>query len=140
MQPLFIPLATILAVAPAAWADEDQSDLPRKSEIRAEGLAVAAESPPPNPDKNPPAPSGEIKPLTGLDNTPEGGTLPGGTVPGGTLPGGTLPGGTVPGGTVPGGTLPGGTLPDGPLPGGTLPGGTVPGGTVPDDRLPGDPL
>ena len=29
----------------------------------------------------------EFKPLTGLDNTPRGGTLPGGTLPGGTLPG-----------------------------------------------------
>lgn len=76
--------------------------------------------------------------LSGLDNTPEGGTLPGGTVPGGTLPGGTLPGGTVPGGTVPGGTLPGGTLPDETVPGGTLPGGTLPGGTVPSENLPGE--
>jgi hypothetical protein len=70
---------------------------------------------------------------SGLDNTPEGGTLPGGTVPGGTLPGGTLPGGTVPGGTVPGGTLP-----DETVPGGTLPGGTLPGGTVPSENLPGE--
>lgn len=82
----------------------------------------------------------EFKPLKGLDNTPEGGTLPGGTLPGGTLPGGVLPGGTVPGGTLPGGTLPGGTLPGGTLPGGTLPGGTVPGGTLSGGTLAGGPL
>ncbi len=76
--------------------------------------------------------------LTGLDNTPEGGTLPGGTVPGGTWPNVTPPGGTVPGGTVPGGTLPGGTFPEETVPGGTLPGGTVPGGTVTSDKLPGE--
>lgn len=76
--------------------------------------------------------------VDGLDNTPEGGTLPGGTVPGGTLPGGTLPGGTVPGGTVAGGTLPGGTFPNETVPGGTLPGGMVPGGTVPSGALPGE--
>ncbi|MGE3977091.1 MAG: hypothetical protein AB7F94_05830 [Nitrospira sp.] len=76
--------------------------------------------------------------VAGLDNTPEGGTLPGGTVPGGTLPGGTLPGGTVPGGTVSGGTLPGGTFPNETVPGGTLPGGTVPGGTVQSKKLPGE--
>ena len=88
-------------------------------------LTVAATDQTPNPDTNPPASLEEIKPLTGLDNTPQGGTLPGGTLPGGTLPGGTLPGGTVPGGTLPGGTLPGGTLPGGTLPGGTLPGGPL---------------
>lgn len=49
--------------------------------------------------------------MAGLDNTPEGGTLPGGTVPGGTLSGGTLPGGTLPGGTVPGGTVSSDDLP-----------------------------
>lgn len=76
--------------------------------------------------------------LTGLDNTPEGGTLPGGTVPGGTWPNVTPPGGTVPGGTVPGGTLPGGTFPEETVPGGTLPGGTVPGGTVASENLPGE--
>lgn len=74
----------------------------------------------------------------GLQNTPEGGTVPGGTVPGGTLPEKTLPGGTVPGGTVPGGRLPGGTVPGGTVPGGTLPSGTVPGGTVSSDNLPGE--
>jgi hypothetical protein len=68
-----------------------------------------------NPQLHQPRQSEEFNPLTGLDNTPEGGTLPGGTLPGGTLPGGTLPGGTLPGGTVPGGTVPGGTLPGGPL-------------------------
>ncbi|MDF0651561.1 MAG: hypothetical protein CV081_07190 [Nitrospira sp. LK265] len=76
--------------------------------------------------------------VAGLDNTPEGGTLPGGTVPGGTLRGGTLPGGTIPGGTVPGGMLSGGTFPNETVPGGTLPGGTVPGGTVPSKKLPGE--
>jgi hypothetical protein len=81
--------------------------------------------------------------LSGLDNTPDGGTLPGGTVPGGTVPGGTVPGGTVPGGTVPGGTVPGGTFPNETVPGGTLRGGTfpnetVPGGTLPGGTLPGD--
>lgn len=74
----------------------------------------------------------------GLDNTPEGGTLPGGTVPGGTWPNRTVPGGTLPGGTVPGGGLPGGTVPGGTWPDRTLPGGTVPGGTVPSNNLPGE--
>jgi hypothetical protein len=79
--------------------------------------------------------------LTGLENTPEGGTLPGGTlpsetVPGGTLPSETFPNETVPGGTVPGGTVPGGTLPNETVPGGTLPSETVPGGTVPGGTLP----
>lgn len=83
-------------------------------------------------------PAGEQTARSGLDNTPEGGTLPGGTVPGGTVPGGTLPGGTIPGGTLPNKTLPGGTVPGGTLPGGTLPGGTVPGGTVPSKKLPGE--
>ncbi|MDE3042965.1 MAG: hypothetical protein KGJ82_20670, partial [Nitrospirota bacterium] len=50
------------------------------------GLTVAAGGRPPNQDKNPPPASGEIKPLTDLDNTPRGGILPGGTLPGGTLP------------------------------------------------------
>lgn len=94
-------------------------------------------------DPGPPvgtASEGEFKKpeQSGLENTPDGGTLPGGTVPGGTLPGGTLPGGTIPGGTVPGGTVPGGTLPDETLPGGPLPGGTLPGGTVPSEDLPGE--
>ena len=102
--------------------------------------SVAAEPSPPNSDTNQPRQLEEFKPLTGLDNTPKGGTLPGGTVPGGTLRGGTLPGGTVPGGTLPGGTLPGGTLPGGTVPGGALPGGTVPGGTVPGGTLAGGPL
>jgi hypothetical protein len=91
-------------------------------------------------DTNQPRQLEEFKPLTGLDNTPKGGTLPGGTLPGGTLRGGTLPGGTLPGGTLPGGSLPGGTLPGGTLPGGTLPGGTVPGGTLPGGTLEGGPL
>ena len=105
--------------------------------VLSSSLKVAAEGQAPNAaaNQNPPAALEEIKPLTGLDNTPQGGSLPGGTVPGGTLPGGTLPGGTVPGGTLPGGTIPGG-----PLPGGTLPGGTLPGGTVPGGTLPGGPL
>ena len=102
--------------------------------------SVAAETPPPNSDTNQPRQLEEFKPLTGLDNTPKGGTLPGGTLPSGTLPGGTLPGGTLPGGTLPGGTLPGGTLPGGTVPGGTLPGGTVPGGTLPSGTLAGGPL
>jgi len=76
---------------------------------------------------------GERPSLSGLDNTPSGGTVSGGSVPGGTVPGGTVPGGSVPGGTLPGGTVPGGTVP-----GGTLPGGTVPGGTVPSEKLPGE--
>src|SRR5262245_10320029 len=100
---------------------------------------VAAEQTP-NSDTNQPRQYDEFKPLSGLDNTPKGGTLPGGTLPGGTLPGGTLPGGTLPGGTLPGGTLPGGTLPGGTLPGGTLPEGTVPGGTLPGGTLAGGPL
>ena len=94
----------------------------------------------PNADTNQPRQYDEFKPLSGLDSTPKGGTLPGGTLPGGTLPGETLPGGTVPGGTLPGGTLPGGTVPGGTLPGGTLPGGTVPGGTIPNSTLAGGPL
>jgi hypothetical protein len=103
-------------------------------------FAIAAESQDPNRDANPPPSYDEFKPLTGLDNTPSGGTLPGGTLPGGTLSGGTLPGGTLPGGTLPGGTLPGGTLPGGTPPGGTLPGGTLPGGTLPGGTLPGGDL
>ena len=91
-------------------------------------------------DTTQPGQSEEFKPLTGLDNTPKGGTLPGGPLPGGTLRGGTLPGGTVPGGTLPGGSLPGVTLPGGTLPGGTLPGGTVPGGTLPGGTLEGGSL
>ena len=100
----------------------------------------AADKPPPTPGADQPRQYDEFKPLTGLDNTPQGGTLPGGTLPGGTLPGGTLPGGTIPGGTLKGGTLPGGTVPGGTLPGGTLPGGTVPGGTLPSETLAGGPL
>jgi hypothetical protein len=100
----------------------------------------AADSPPPAPGTDQPRQYDEFKPLTGLDNTPKGGTLPGGTLPGGTLPGGTLPGGMLPGGTPRGGTLPGGTVPGGTLPGGTLPGGTVPGGTLPSETLAGGPL
>ncbi len=93
--------------------------------------SLAAESSPPSADTTTqPRALEEFKPLTGLDNTPRGGTLPGGTLPGGTLPSGTLPAGTLPGGTLPGGTLPGGTVPGGTLPGGTLPGGTLPGGTL----------
>lgn len=103
-------------------------------------FTIAAEGQDANRDENPPPSYDEFKPLTGLDNTPSGGTLPGGTLPGGTLPGGTLPGGTLPGGTLPGGRLPGGTLPGGTLPGGTLPGGTLPGGTVPGGTLPGGEL
>jgi len=103
-------------------------------------LTVAGTSSSPDPDKIPPPASDEMKPLTDLDNTPRGGTLPGGTLPGGTLPGGTLPGGTLPGGTLPGGTLPGGTLPGGTLPGGTPPGGTLPGGSPRGGTLPGGPL
>ena len=102
--------------------------------------SVGGEIPPPNSDTKQPRQLEEFKPLTGLDNTPKGGTLPGGTLPGGTLPEGTLPGGTLPGGTLPGGTLPGGTLPGGTVPGGTLPGGTVPGGTLPGGTLAGGPL
>ena len=102
--------------------------------------SVGGETPPPNSDTKQPRQLEEFKPLTGLDNTPKGGTLPGGTLPGGTLPEGTLPGGTLPGGTLPGGTLPGGTLPGGTVPGGTLPGGTVPGGTLPGGTLAGGPL
>jgi hypothetical protein len=101
---------------------------------------MATDKPPADPDPNQAPPLEEFKPLTGLDNTPKGGTLPGGTLPGGTLRGGTLPGGTVPGGTLPGGTLPGGTLPGGTVPGGPLPGGTVPGGTLPGGTLAGGPL
>ena len=101
---------------------------------------LAAETSPPQSDTNRPKQYDEFKPLSGLDNTPKGGTLPGGTLPGGTVPGGTLPGGTLPGGSVPGGTLPGGTLPGGTVPGGTLPGGTVPGGTVPGGTVAGGPL
>ena len=83
--------------------------------------SLAAESAPPSADTTTqPRALEEFKPLTGLDNTPRGGTLPGGTLPGGMLPGGTLTGGTVPGGTLPGGTLPGGTLPGGMLEGGPL--------------------
>lgn len=103
-------------------------------------FAIAADTQDPNREANPPISYDEFKPLSGLDNTPSGGTLPGGTLPGGTLPGGTLPGGTLPGGTVPGGMLPGGTLPGGTLPGGTLPGGTLPGGTLPGGTLPGGDL
>ena len=102
--------------------------------------SMAAEQPSPLTDTNQPRQYDEFKPLSGLDNTPKGGTLPGGTLPGGTVPGGTLPGGTLPGGTLPGGTLPGGTLPGGTLPGGSLPGGTVPGGTLPGGTLAGGPL
>jgi hypothetical protein len=105
-----------------------------------EGHCLAADGPPSDADIHPPRTWDEFKPLTGLDNTPRGGTLPGGTLPGGTVPGGTLPGGTVPGGTPRGGTLPGGTLPGGTVPGGTLPGGTVPGGTLPGGTPPGGPL
>lgn len=113
------------------------------------GQSLAAENLPVDPngsnapratDTTQPGQLDEFKPLTGLDNTPKGGTLPGGPLPGGTPPGGTLPGGTVPGGTLPGGSLPGGTLPGGTLPGGTLPGGTVPGGTLPGGTLEGGPL
>ena len=77
----------------------------------ARSLTVAADDSPSHPDEKSPAASEETKPLTGLNNTPEGGTLPGGTMPGGTVPGGTLPGGTVPGRTLPGGPVPGGTVP-----------------------------
>ena len=108
--------------------------------IWSSGQSVGGETPPPNSDTNQPRQLEEFKPLSGLDNTPKGGTLPGGTLPGGTLPGGTLPGGTLPGGTLPGGTLRGGTLPGGTVPGGTLPGGTVPGGTLPGGTLAGGPL
>src|SRR5690242_6666154 len=80
------------------------------------GLSLAAESAPPNADTKQPKQYDEFKPLSGLDNTPKGGTLPGGTLPGGTVPGGMPRGGTLPGGTVPGGTLPGGTLPGGTVP------------------------
>jgi len=104
------------------------------------GFTIAAETEDPTREASPPISYDEFKPLSGLDNTPSGGSLPGGTLPGGTLPGGTLPGGTLPGGTVPGGMLPGGTLPGGTLPGGTLPGGTVPGGTLPGGTLPGGDL
>jgi hypothetical protein len=89
------------------------------------GPILAGDSTGPSADTNVPKQYDEFKPLSGLDNTPKGGTLPGGTLPGGTLPGGTLPGGTLPGGTVPGGTLPGGTLPGGTVPGGTLAGGPL---------------
>lgn len=92
--------------------------------------SLAAETAPPPADTKQPQALEEFKPLTGLDNTPRGGTLPGGTLPGGTVPGGPLPGGTLPGGTLPGGTVPGGTVPGGTVPGGTLPGGTLPGGTL----------
>ncbi len=101
---------------------------------------MAADGQDANRNPQPPPHSEEFKPLSGLDNTPRGGTLPGGTLPGGTLPGGTLPGGTLPGGTLPGGTLPGGTVPGGTLPGGSLPGGPVPGGTVAGGTLSGGPL
>ena len=62
--------------------------------------SVATETPLANSDTNQPRQLEEFKPLTGLDNTPKGGTLPGGTLPGGTLPGGTLPGGTLAGGPL----------------------------------------
>jgi hypothetical protein len=38
MNPIIIALATMLAVAPVAWADEDQKDQPRKGEIRVDDL------------------------------------------------------------------------------------------------------
>ena len=38
MNPIIITLATMLAVAPVAWADEDQKDQPRKGEIRVDDL------------------------------------------------------------------------------------------------------
>lgn len=118
---LWLSLSTVLVTAPA-WAAEEPS-------VSRDGLSGDLQS-----DE-----MGFKRPeMAGLDNTPEGGTLPGGTVPGGTLSGGTLPGGTVPGGTVPGGTLPGGTFPNETVRGGTLPGGTVPGGTVSSDKLPGE--
>ena len=82
--------------------------------------SMAAEPSSPLTDTNQPRQYDEFKPLSGLDNTTKGGTLPGGTLPGGTVPGGTLPGGTLPGGTLRGGTLPGGTLPGGTLAGGPL--------------------
>lgn len=38
MSPIIIALATMLAVAPAAWADEDKKDQPRNGEIRVNDL------------------------------------------------------------------------------------------------------
>ena len=38
MRPMIVALAAMLALAPAAWADEDQPHRPRKGEIRAEDL------------------------------------------------------------------------------------------------------
>jgi hypothetical protein len=38
MNPIIIALATMLAVAPVAWADEDKKDQPRKREIRVDDL------------------------------------------------------------------------------------------------------
>jgi len=38
MNPIIIALATMLAVAPVAWADEDQKDQPRKGEIHVNDL------------------------------------------------------------------------------------------------------
>ncbi len=103
-------------------------------------VTLAADDRVGNPAPRSPSAPRDADELKGLDNTPEGGTLPGGPVPGGTVPGGTVPGGTVPGGTVPGGTLPGGTVPGGTVPGGTAPGGTLPGGPVPGGPVPGGTL
>ena len=121
---VYVAWGAVLAVLPCGLVGAEESAMNRPSV----------------PDSTEPRQYEEFKPLTGLDNTPKGGTLPGGTLPGGPLKGGSLPGGTVPGGTVPGGTLPGGTVPGGTLPGGTLPGGTLPGGTVPGGPLEGGPL
>ena len=38
MRPIIIALATMLALVPAAWADENKPDQPRKGEIRSEDL------------------------------------------------------------------------------------------------------
>lgn len=38
MKPIILALATMLAVAPVAWADEDNKDQPRKGDIRVDDL------------------------------------------------------------------------------------------------------
>ena len=38
MKPIIIALATMLAVAPVTWADEDKASQPQKGQIRVEDL------------------------------------------------------------------------------------------------------
>lgn len=38
MKPIIIAFATMLAVAPVTWADEDKADRPQKGQIRIEDL------------------------------------------------------------------------------------------------------